>query len=76
VSGGDRPKRPGPDGPLKCRRPERSIVSTTTLCQVCESATAQRTCSLCGAAVCADHFAANVDCCVDCAPADDGPAGH
>jgi hypothetical protein len=31
-------------------------MSVTSICQVCESATANYTCGSCGATVCADHY--------------------
>jgi len=31
-------------------------MSVTSLCQVCESSTANNTCGGCGAAVCIDHY--------------------
>ncbi|AZH26869.1 zinc finger HIT domain-containing protein [Haloplanus aerogenes] len=42
-------------------------MSVTTLCQVCESATANYTCDACGAAVCAEHYDRAAGLCVSCA---------
>ena len=47
-------------------------VSTATLCAVCETAAAGRTCALCGRAVCDAHFESDHGCCADCL---DGPTG-
>ncbi|MFB6193692.1 MAG: hypothetical protein ABEI75_01385 [Halobaculum sp.] len=51
-------------------------MSLTGLCQLCESATAEFRCELCGAPVCDDHYDRAVGACLQCArgtgdPADD-----
>ena len=51
-----------------------SAVSTTTLCQVCGAAPATHACERCGAAVCDDHYAADLGLCTVCA-ADVGEYG-
>lgn len=42
-------------------------MSTTTLCQVCESAVARHACDQCGAAVCSEHFDREYGVCLRCA---------
>jgi len=42
-------------------------MSTTTLCQVCESATAEHRCGRCGAMVCARHYDDDTGRCTACA---------
>lgn len=42
-------------------------MSVTTLCQICESATASHTCDACGAAVCTEHYDRGTGLCVSCA---------
>ncbi|SEA35447.1 HIT zinc finger [Haloplanus vescus] len=42
-------------------------MSVTTLCQVCESATARYTCDACGAAVCPAHYDRESGLCAGCA---------
>jgi len=42
-------------------------MSVTTVCQVCEAATATHTCDACGAAVCAAHYDRETGLCSDCA---------
>jgi hypothetical protein len=42
-------------------------MSITGLCQVCEAATATRTCDRCGRAVCDDHWNETTRACADCA---------
>ncbi|WP_435070179.1 hypothetical protein [Haloplanus sp. C73] len=42
-------------------------MSVTSLCQICESATATQTCDTCGAAVCSAHYDRQSGLCVDCA---------
>jgi hypothetical protein len=42
-------------------------MSVTTLCQICESASASHTCSGCGAAVCAEHYDRETGLCTVCA---------
>ncbi|MFB6157120.1 MAG: hypothetical protein ABEJ34_04695 [Haloferacaceae archaeon] len=47
-----------------------------SLCQVCGGAVADRSCPVCGATVCPDHFHDGTGVCVDCADADaDAGAG-
>jgi len=41
-------------------------MSVTTLCQVCESATASHTCDACGAAVCPAHYDRATGLCSNC----------
>jgi hypothetical protein len=43
-------------------------MSVTTLCQVCETATASHACDGCGAAVCVDHYDRTAGLCSACAP--------
>ncbi|WP_251342393.1 hypothetical protein [Haloplanus halophilus] len=42
-------------------------MSVTTICQVCEAATASHTCDGCGASVCADHYDRATGLCSTCA---------
>jgi len=42
-------------------------MSVTSICQVCESATASHTCDACGAAVCAEHYDRETGLCAPCA---------
>ncbi|WP_338739941.1 hypothetical protein [Haloplanus salilacus] len=42
-------------------------MSVTTICQVCESATARHSCGSCGATVCTEHYERGTGLCVDCA---------
>ncbi|ESP89048.1 hypothetical protein [Candidatus Halobonum tyrrellensis] len=54
-------------------------MSVTGLCQICETAEAERTCGVCGAAVCEDDYDADAGACVECARiagggVDGGPA--
>ena len=41
-------------------------MSVRGLCQVCERAEAEFTCDVCGAAVCVDHYDADMGACVEC----------
>ncbi|WP_187347728.1 hypothetical protein [Haloplanus rubicundus] len=50
-------------------------MSVTTLCQICESATAKHTCDACGAAVCAEHYDRGLGMCVSCAARTRGGGG-
>lgn len=42
-------------------------MSVQGLCQICENATAEHTCSQCGTAVCSDHYEEGLGLCVTCA---------
>lgn len=45
-------------------------MSVAGLCQICESARADRKCASCGSLVCDDHFEAGVGVCADCGAGD------
>jgi hypothetical protein len=44
-----------------------AAMSVAGLCQVCESARADRQCEQCGSLVCREHFDARLGACVECA---------
>lgn len=47
-------------------------MSTSGLCQVCESAIAEYSCELCGAVVCEDHYDRSAGACLRCVSSIDG----
>lgn len=51
-------------------------MSVQGLCQVCESATADRACDNCGRQVCADHYETSAGLCTVCASSGAGDAGR
>lgn len=42
-------------------------MSVSGLCELCQDATAVDRCERCGAVVCAEHYAADIGYCLDCA---------
>lgn len=69
--GGETPHGSGvgavPTDPLKSRDAVPCAMSVTTVCQICEAATASHTCNACGAAVCAEHYDRGMGMCASCA---------